>query len=177
MLTIANTEFKVVEFLVRNIHQKFTIRSISQQLKLSPAGVHKTLKKLEQDNIVLSEKLGTGLFYEINLHNNVAKNLAAFVLSYSSKPVPKELEDVKEIAKSAIILNNNVLILADESDKPEIESKFSSITETKYNPIIMSKQEFAEKVKKKDKTVTDIMKTGAILFGEHLLLESLKVLL
>ena len=67
MLSLSDNEFSVLDFLVRNFTERLTIRSIAQRLNFSSAGVFNILKKLEKSNIVAGQKLGTGLFYSINL--------------------------------------------------------------------------------------------------------------
>ena len=66
MLSLSDNEFSVISFLVRNFPEKLTIRNIAQRLDFSAAGVFNILKKLEKQGIVVSEKLGTGLFCKIN---------------------------------------------------------------------------------------------------------------
>ena len=62
MLSLSDNEFSVLNFLVRNFTEKLTIRNIAHRLNFSPAGVFNILKKLEKQNIVVGQKLGTGLF-------------------------------------------------------------------------------------------------------------------
>ena len=80
MLSLSDNEFAVINFLVRNFTERLTVRSIAKKLGFSPAGVYNILKKLEEQEIVYGEKLGTGLFYKINLDNKVAWYLSLSVL-------------------------------------------------------------------------------------------------
>ena len=49
MDSIAKNEFRMVEFLVRNFYERLTIRNIAAKLKMSAAGAHSVLKKLEKE--------------------------------------------------------------------------------------------------------------------------------
>lgn len=164
MHSIAKNEFQVINFLVRNSAQRFTIRSIAQNLKLSPAGVHSILKKLEKSNIVVHEKLGTGLFYSVNFDNPIAKHLAAVVLLEGEA---KELTE-KIDAKAIIATKTDVLaIVEDISVVEEISIK-------DINVIIESESSLLEKIRAKDKLILDIFKQGKALLGEDFIVNIIK---
>ena len=54
-MNISTNDFNVIDFLIRNFSQRFTIRNISQKLNASPAGIHKVMKKLEKDVVVTAK--------------------------------------------------------------------------------------------------------------------------
>ena len=85
VLSLSDNEFSVLSFLVRNFTERLTIRNIAQRLNFSAAGVFNILKKLDKENIVKGEKLGTGLFYAINFENKIALHIAEIVLLYSDE--------------------------------------------------------------------------------------------
>lgn len=156
MDSIAKNEFQVLNFLVRNFTQRFTIRNIAQNLKLSPAGVHSILKKLESNNIVLHEKLGTGLFYNLNFDNKIAKHLASIVLlEGEADELPIKID-----AKAVIATKKDVLVIVED---------ISVMEETPIpdkNTIIQSESSLLEKIRSKDSKILDIFKQGKTLFGE-----------
>ena len=80
VLSLSDNEFSVLSFLVRNFTERLTIRNVAQRLNFSAAGVFNILKKLEKEDIVKGEKLGTGLFYSINFENKIALHIAEIVL-------------------------------------------------------------------------------------------------
>jgi len=163
MDSIAKNEFQVINFLVRNFSERFTIRSIAQNLKLSPAGVHSILKKLEKNNIVVHEKLGTGLFYEVNLDNNIAKHLASIVLSEGDAKA-----DIKIDAKAIIATKKDILVILDEIAVVE------KISIPDKNVIIESESSLLEKIRSKNKIILDIFKQGKALFGEDFVVDMIK---
>ena len=73
---------------------RYTIRSIAKELNLSPAGAHTIVKKLERNNILISEKLGTGLFYELNFKDKAAEYLALAVLLKYNDVKKIELKEI-----------------------------------------------------------------------------------
>ena len=156
MNSIAKNEFGVLNFLVRNFTQRFTIRNIAQNLRLSPAGVHSILKKLETSNIVVHEKLGTGLFYSINFDNPIAKHLAAIVL-LEGESVKL---DVKIDAKAIIATKKDVLAIVDDISVVE------EVSVPDANVTIESESSLLEKIRSKNTKILNIFKQGKALLGE-----------
>ncbi|MBN1157051.1 winged helix-turn-helix transcriptional regulator [Candidatus Woesearchaeota archaeon] len=165
MQSISNYEFQVLNFLVRNFSTRYTVRQISLKLKASPAGIHKGLKKLEEDDILKSEKLGTGLFYYINLDNQIAKHLAAIVLLMDGPEatVVKKLEGIKE-ARAVIVNKNNLLVVTHSPLRTP--SEFSTTT--------LSEHELAERLKQRDKKILEFLEHGKLIFGENTIIAAIK---
>ncbi len=165
MLSFSDNEMAVINFLVRNFTEKLTIRSIAQRLKFSAAGVFNILKKLEQERIVVGERLGTGLFYSINFESKIAEHLAFIMLLYSEEIPKANLEQIKS-AKAAILSKKNLLLVSSlnslEIPAPEL------------HPIVKSEEELIELFRKKDPAVLQILKDGTVLFGEEIIIGIIK---
>jgi len=168
MQSISDNEFSVINFLIRNFSERFTIRGIAKELNLSAAGVHSILKKLEKSKVVVAEKLGTGLFYNINLNSSVAKHLAAIVLLGFLELKKPDLEEVKDDIKIAAFDGKNMLIVSNDRT---IEDKLAG---KGFNLIILAEEELVEKISSKDKAVIEIIKKGVVIAGEGLLIDMIK---
>ena len=167
MLSLSDNEFSVLNFLVRNFTEKLTIRSIAQRLNFSSAGVFNILKKLEKSNIVAGQKLGTGLFYSINLDNKVAEHLAAIVLLYSEeKSIGVNLEQLKQ-AKAAILEKKSLLLITDSVTT--IDAAIPNIEIT-----AKTEDEFIGLLKRKDDSIMKLLRKGTVLFGEDKIVEAIK---
>ena len=158
MLSLSDNEFSVLSFLVRNFTERLTIRNIAQRLNFSSAGVFNILKKLEKNNIVVGQKLGTGLFYAINFENKIAEHLAAVVLLYSEEKIGLNIEQFKQ-ANAAVFDGKILLLIIDnvttiDASLPEIDI----ITKTE--------DEIIDLLRKKDSQMLQILKKGIVLFGE-----------
>ena len=184
MLSLSDNEFSVISFLVRNFTERLTIRSIAQRLSFSPAGVFNILKKLEKSNIVVGQKLGTGLFYAINFENRIAEHLAAVVLLYSEEKismdsetrenqrfsVPKKSEgffrELKQ-ARAAVFDKKTLLLVVDNITILDISiPNIEVITKTE--------DELIELLRKKDSTMLQLLKKGTALFGEDKIISIIK---
>ena len=167
MLSLSDNEFSVLNFLVRNFAERLTIRNIAQRLNFSPAGVFNILKKLEKNNIVVGQKLGTGLFYEINFENRIAEHLAAIVLLYSDEKIEKINVEQIEQAKAAILDKKNLLLITDNITVLEIIIP-------NFDVIIKTEDEIIDLFRKKDVQLLQILKKGIVLFGEEKIVEIIK---
>ncbi|MBI2657195.1 winged helix-turn-helix transcriptional regulator [Candidatus Woesearchaeota archaeon] len=166
MISLSDNEFSVISFLVRNFTEKLTIRSIAQKLNFSPAGVFNILKKLEKQNIVTGEKLGTGLFYSINFENRIAQHLASIVLVYNDEKISLDISQFRQ-AKAAVFSNKTLLLITDS---------MTSLDASIPNVTIISKteDEFVSMLRKKDAEALQVLKKGIVLFGEDNLVEIIK---
>ena len=167
MLSLSDNEFSVLRFLVRNFTERLTIRNIAKKLNFSPAGVFNILKKLENHQIVAGEKLGTGLFYSINLENKIAEHLAAIVLLYSEEQIEKiDIEQINQ-AKAAIFDKKNLLLIVDNITILDI-----SIPD--INVITKTQDEAIALLRKKDAEMLQLLRKGMVLFGEDKIVEIIK---
>ncbi|MBI4451903.1 MarR family transcriptional regulator, partial [Candidatus Woesearchaeota archaeon] len=166
MISLSDNEFSVINFLVRNFTEKLTIRSIAQKLGFSAAGVFNILKKLEKEQVVVGQKLGTGLFYSINFDNRIAKHLAAIVLAYSDEKITVNVEQLKQ-AKAAILDKKSILVITDNMT-------FLDISIPEINILSKTEDEITALLRKKDLEVLQALKKGVVLFGEDELVRIIK---
>jgi len=166
MLSLSDNEFSVLSFLVRNFTERLTIRNMAQRLEFSAAGVFNILKKLEKQNIVKGEKLGTGLFYSINFENKIAVHIAEIVLLYSDDKILMNTEQFRQ-AKAAISDRKNLLLIVDNVT-------VLNLTIPNVNIITKTEEEFTDLLRKKDSESLQILKKGAVLFGEEKIAEIIK---
>ena len=167
MLSLSDNEFSVISFLVRNFTERLTIRNIAQRLGFSSAGVFNILKKLEKQNIVIGQKLGTGLFYQINFDSKIAEHLAGIVLLYSDEKLDK-IENVQiKHSKAAILDKKNLLLLVDNVTIPEISIP-------NINIIAKTEDELVGLFRKRDPDTLQLLKKGVVLFGEDKIVEIIK---
>ena len=167
MLSLSDNEFSVLSFLVRNFTERLTIRNIAQRLNFSPAGVFNILKKLEKNNIVVGQKLGTGLFYEINFENRIAEHLAAIVLLYSDEKFKEISKEQIKDAKAAVLEGKNLLLVVDNISILDVQIP-------EINAIVKTEDEINDLFRKKDSQALAILKKGIVLSGEGKIIDIIK---
>jgi len=149
---------------------RYTIRNIAKELRLSPAGAHTIVKKLEKNGVLISEKLGTGLFYEINFKDKAAEYLALVVLLKYNDIKKIELKEIKDEVKLAVFDNKNLFVVTDNvSNVEDFCLKLKDI-----NSVVINEDEFIEKIKAKDKGVLQILNKGNVVCGENYFIELVK---
>ena len=166
MFSISDNEFDVINYLVRDFSTPYTMRSIALSLKQSPAGVFSILKKLEKNNIVKSQKLGTGLFYSMNLENKVSMHLAAVMLVIGEKK-KLDLSKVESQLQAAMFDGKNLLLITESLNIDALKLK-------EVNVISKTRFEVEDSLRKKDKAMLSIMKNGLVLKGEDSIVEIIK---
>ena len=166
MLSLSDNEFSVLNFLVRNFTERLTIRNIAQRLDFSAAGVFNILKKLERHGIVAGQKLGTGLFYQINFENKIAEHLAAIVLLHSDEKIAINTEQLKQ-SKAAIFDKKSLLLVTGNLTA-------SDITIQNIEVIAKTEDELIELLRKKEPQMVQMLKKGIVLFGENHIVSIIK---
>ena len=188
---------KIIEFVFRNIPNKFNVNQLSRILKISVGSAYKILKSLEEKNIVTSRKIGNGIYYALNLGNKETENIVELVLIDSRNDslaknslasiYAKDLRETEKFSKAVILFGSiierkdandvDVLFIINKGKTKAVEDfclKLSNLRPKMVNPLSMTTADFRKNVKKQDKVVMDILKNGIILFGEDEIIKTLK---
>ena len=171
MLSISKSEFNVIGFLIRQFSKRFTIRGIALKLGISSAGMHAVLKKLGKSGVVKAERLGTGLFYEIDLSNKIAQHLAAVILLRHFDIKSIDISELEKESKAVIFDGKRILAVTSDGDAVK-DICYRNFKEIKV--ICKGEEEFVEALRGKEKDVLEILENGNVLFGEELILNSIK---
>ncbi len=171
MISLSKNEFNVIGFLIRNFSKRFTIRNIASILGVSAAGVHAVLKKLENNGIVKGEKLGTGLFYEVNLGNSIAMHLAAVSLLSHLELKEIDSSEIEKESRAAVFDGKNLLVITSNPDRVN-DICYRDLKDIKVN--CFDEGKFEDGLAGKERGILDILENGNVLFGEDLILDIIK---
>jgi len=171
MISLSKNEFNVIGFLIRNFSKRFTIRNIASDLNISAAGAHAVLKKLEKNGIVKADKLGTGLFYYVNLESKIANHLASIVLIKQFDVKKINYEGIEKESKAAVFDSKRLLVITSNEDTVK-DICYRNFKEIKV--ICKGEEEFFEALRGKERGILEILEKGNVLFGEDLVLNSIK---
>lgn len=193
MVSLTENEARTIDFLIRNFSQEYNINQLSRELKLSPRGIFKILKKLEKQNYLVSNKQGNNIFYKINYSSEDALDACKFALSEKKltpflKALIRDLEKLKEITKIAMLFGSiltkgqeakdiDLLLIFDEKQFKKVEGmirQINAIKTKKIHAIFQTKGDFTANIKERDKAIIEEIKTGIILWGRDLFLEAVK---
>lgn len=188
---------KVVEFLFRNIPNKFNVNQVARDLKISVGSAYKILKSLEKKGVLVSQRVGNGIYYALNLDNKEAENITELVLmesrnkslakNSSASIYAKDLKDAEKLCKAIILFGSildtrdakdvDALFIIDKGKSKAVEDfcmKLSNLRPKRVSPLLMTMTDFKSNIKKQDKVIADILRKGAILFGEGVLINVLR---
>lgn len=169
---------------------QFTIREISRRIDLTVPNVSRALKELEEQAIVINQKAGRSILYNLNQNHYLVssailpmfekeseamKSLVEFFkkgLSYKIISVilfgsmaRKEEKEISDIDILFVVDNRADAKKIEQSileKNPEIIHLFGN----PISPLVMTISEFISKFKKKDRLLGEILKEGEVLDGE-----------
>ena len=188
---------KIIEFLFRNIPNRYNVNQLSRELKISVGSAYKILKSLEKKSVLVSLKIGNGIYYVLNLDNKEAENITEFVLIESRNKslsknshasiYAKDFKDGEKLSKAIILFGSilerkdtkdvDILFIIDKGKSKAVEDfcmKLSNLRPKRTNPLLMTMADFKKNIKKQDKVIADILKKGIILFGEDAVIDILR---
>lgn len=193
MVSLTENQSKVINLLIRDFNKKTSIRMIAKQLGLSPMGAQKILKGFERESVTIKEKIGTGIFYSLNLNNETAFKLGEIILTQNklnsyAKVYMKNLEKLKPYTKSCVLFGSilhkgekagdvDVLVIIDKKDFKKVERKKQEIEKISAKTIqfvYQTQKDLEENIAKRDKAVLEIIRTGAVLWGQNFILKGIK---
>lgn len=192
MQGITKNEAKTINYLIRNFRDKNSINELGRKLGMSPMGIHKILKNLETQKMVISEKIGNSKIYKISLNSENNIKLAEFVLSqnnlnkYASIQAD-DLECLKQVTKCCILFGSviskgneardiDVLIIIEKKDFNKVNELLNEIKTNKtknIHEVLQTKEDLIKNLKEGDKVIVDIIKTGAILWGTDIIAKTI----
>ena len=188
---------KIIEFLFRNIPNRYNVNQLSRELKISVGSAYKILKSLEKKSVLVSLKIGNGIYYVLNLDNKEAENITELVLIESRNKslsknshasiYAKDFKDGEKLSKAIILFGSilerkdakdvDILFIIDKGKSKAVEDfcmKLSNLRPKRTNPLLMTMADFKKNIKKQDKVIADILKKGIILFGEDAVIDILR---
>lgn len=186
---ISKNTKKILNYLLRNLELK-NINQISRELKISVGSSFKILKELEKRKFILMENLGNANYYKINFSNSELIKILELILieertelkSYSKIYA----QEFKNFNCPFIILFGSILKGGKFNDvdvlfvgcKVGSVSKFcleiSKVKSKPVVPLILSKKDLSEEIKKGKVSILEIVRKGIILKGESLFIEMIK---
>lgn len=189
MDTIKNTPQKIVTILLKDFTKIHTATTLSNQLSMSRWGVWKILKKLEKDEFIILDRVGTGKTstqkIKLNWDNILVEKTLVFSLTQEAlkhKRWRYNFDDIKQ-EFDFLILYGSILhsfreakdidilgVVSKEKKLAKIKDIFLNIQETqtkKIHSINLTKKEFKQELKKLNKAYLEAVRKGVVLFGQE----------
>src|SRR3989344_6917351 len=101
MKEITKAEMDVVLALVKSPEVIYNANSLSKVIGITPMGTLKILKRLEQESIVKSKKIGKAITYKVNVEDSYARRYVSLILvreaQYANPQVRRWINETKKI--------------------------------------------------------------------------------
>ena len=164
----------------------YNASTLSKQIDITRIGTYKALKRLEQQGFLSSERLGNAIFYKINLKDDFVQKTLELILMEEARHKARWLDEFKplylytdlvilfgstlrseETARDIDLLiipknNSKVNMIIDEKNK---------ILTKKIHPLKQTSEDLIRNIKKRDKVILSVLKTGIILHGAEKMVE------
>ncbi len=189
MKEITQAEMNVVLTLVKSPEVIYNANSLSKIIGITPMGTLKILKRLEQENIVKSKKIGKATTYKVNVEDPYTQKYLSLILvreAQSANPqVKRWITELKKIKNADVIVlfgsvlekpNPNdidVLLITNQKRFPKLEQEIKELNEInikKIHPMYQTYEDIVKNIKKRDKPLLNAIK-GIIVTGEERFLE------
>ena len=169
--------------------------SLKDKLKLSNFGTVKLLKRLENDNLLTSKKMGNATFYKLNVGNEYAiKLLELSFMEHNELPtyVKGWLHDLTHFEEDSktVLLFGSVLskgkkakdidvcfVLESHNNYKKVQAKINKLNEKsrqKIHPLFLTEDDFENKLVEKDMPVIDIIRSCLVVCGQELFIRVIK---
>lgn len=191
MAILTPNEKKLILILFKDVSHYFNSNSISKIIGISRAGAMKIFKRLLKENLVYSQKIGKSIIYRLNLNEDYVRKLITFLLAEEASNYTRWREEFKDLFKGervvvlfgSIIKNYDVardidlmIILRKEEEREvnKILKQKEVILPKKLHAIKLTPDEFSNEIKRKNKSIIDLIKNSVILCGQDKYVEIIK---
>ena len=182
MISLTKKEREALVILFKDFTNYYNANFISKILNISHVGAQKILKRLCNDKILKSEKIGKSITYKLRLEDDYTYKLISLILTDEAKKHERWTEEFKDLFKNGRILavfgsiiknyekarDIDIMIIADDNIKEinKIIKQKKGILPKEIHAIIMTSNDLTKNIKKRDKVVIDIIKNAIILYGQ-----------
>jgi len=185
MKEITKAEMEVVLKLVKSPEVDYNANSLAKVVGITAMGALKILKRLEQESILKSKKIGKAVIYRVNTENSYARRYVELILSreslHANPRVKRWIEEFKKIKNADVIVlfgsvleksNPNdidVLLITDQKRFPKLQQEIKELNEMnikKIHPMYQTYHDIIKNIKKRDKPLLNAIK-GIVVMGEE----------
>ena len=185
MKEITKGEMDVILTLIKSPEIIYNANNLSKVIGITSMGTWKILKKLEQEELVKSKKIGKAIIYRINIEDSYTSKYVSLILARESQhtnpKIKRWITEIKKIKNGEVIIlfgsilskeNPNdidVLLITDQKRFAKLQQEIKEINEInikKIHPMYQTYEDIIKNIKKKDKPILNAIK-GIIIRGEE----------
>lgn len=183
MTSLTKKEKEALIILFKDFTSFYSANSISKIMSISHVGAQKIFKRLYSSNILKFERIGKSIIYKLRLEDDYVCKLISFLLADEANKHKRWMEEFNELYKEgrtivifgSVLKNyekaNDIDIMIIENKKDEkirkIIDEKDKILSKKIHLIQITYPNLMGNIKKKNKTIIDIIKNSIILYGQE----------
>lgn len=171
----------------------YSINQMAKKLGLTPKGMHKLLKRLEQQGIVKPQRIANAVFYQVNFSSDLACKAAELSL-FEDVKAPyvraqiKDLERLRSVVLAAVLFGS-ILEKGDKASDIDVlailkKNKYSAFQKemdklqalkTKHiHPVVQTQEDLIKNIRKSDEVILEILRKGKVLWGHLIIVEAIR---
>ena len=185
MKEITKAEMNVVLTIVKSPEVIYNANNLSKVVGITPMGALKILKRLGQESVVKSKKIGRAIVYRLNIEDAYARKYLSLILvreAQHANPIVKRwITEAKKIKNAEVIvlfgsvlekINPNdidVLLITDQKRFSKLQQEIKELNEInikKIHPMYQTYDDIIRNIKKRDKPLLNAIK-GIVIIGEE----------
>lgn len=191
MVSLTETEKRALLILLKDYTNFFNANSLSKELGISHVGSQKLLKRLKEQGITHTKKIGKSIVHKPDLENDYNQKLASFLLADEANNYKRWKEEFKELDDNnrivmvygSIIKNYkqandvDIMVVMDKKDINQVDRILRDIDETmpkKIHAIKLSEHDLIKNINEKNGVIIDIIRNAVVLYGQDRYVEVLR---
>ena len=189
MLSLTQKEREALLIIFKDFTSYYNAHSISKILNISHVGAQKIFKRLLNERLVVSKRIGKSIIYTPDFGNDYLVQLLTFLLADEANNFKRWKEEFKELDGRIVMMfgsaiknyaqarDIDIMVVIKKSEIKWINTilkKKEEMLPKKFHAIKLTHQDLLENIKKKDKAMVDIIKNAIILFGQREYVDILK---
>ncbi|MEK6938382.1 MAG: nucleotidyltransferase domain-containing protein [Nanoarchaeota archaeon] len=191
MALLTPKERETLLILSKDYTAYYNAHSLCKSLNISHAGAQKIMKRLLQENLIVSKTIGKSIIYKPNFKEDYVCQLITFLLADEANGFKRWKEEFKELFKKdrMVLLfgsavkdyahahDIDLMLVIKKEEVIEINAvlkKKEEILPKKIHALKLTASDLLENLKKKDKVVVNLAKNAIVLYGQNQYVEILK---
>ena len=183
-LQLTAKEKKALLVLFKEFNAYYNANSLSKVLEISRVGTMKILKKFLHKDILVSKVIGKSIIYKVNLSDDYARKLIAFLLADEAQEHKQWKFDFESLdGKGRVVIlygsvirnydkakDIDLVIIINKKDwnkVGEILDKRREILAKPLHDICLTADDMIRNIKQKKPAIIDTIKNGIVLFGQE----------
>lgn len=190
-LLAQKSKIKILRFLLKS-KLELTGREVARSIKMDHKTCHHSLRELSQQGVILLNHTGGGVLYKINDKNLLVKELLIPLFDKEKKllrTMSRSLINKLKTPMISVILfgslirgterpTSDVDLLIVVSNKERKEAIKTALSQIEFDficgfgnmlsPIILTSDEFRARLRRKDKLIRRILRSGSSIYGKSI---------